>query len=328
MIAIVWNPGASGAADRSVEDLKRSLEGDGATVTAYTVTDEQNPCACARAAVAAGATTVIAAGGDGTVSAVASELVGRPVRLGVVPLGTSNSFAAAMGIDGGPDAMRASVQAGSERVIDLARVTCAGETRTMIMHCMIGIHANAIGETSSEAKQRWGVLAYLATAAQELSSLESFVAELTVNDRVIRCRAIDVAIANLAAAKTVLAHGPSAISPDDGLLDVTIVAGETIAGLIAAGVHLYRTARQGEAASRDDIGYLSCARVQVDTTPPQSVLVDGELVGKTPVTVEVIPGAIRVLAPPAGPGTDVPHGVKLGGLPELEIGPAGSGSRP
>ncbi|HVK73723.1 MAG TPA: diacylglycerol kinase family protein [Kofleriaceae bacterium] len=321
--AIVWNPGAGGAADLIVDDIAARVGGDGAPAAVYAITADRDPAACARAALADGADPIIAAGGDGTVSAVAGVLAGGPARLGVLPVGTSNSFAAALDLPAALEPAIATVRAGQERVVDVARVRCGDARRIMILHTVIGLHAAAVVGASREAKQRWGLLAYAASTARELGDLASFEVALEVNQREIRCRAIDVAVANLAPPRTVYAHGPARLAPDDGLIDVTIVAAETLTGAIAAGLHLYRSARQGTPATRDDIGFLSCARVRIATTPVREVLVDGERLGDTPVELDVWPGALRVLAPPPPPDDrDAARGVKLAGLPDLEIGPS------
>lgn len=74
-----------------------------------------------------------------------------------------------------------------------------------------------------------------------------------------------------------------------------------------------------ESTDLDDIGYVSTRAVRVETTPPQAVLVDGEAVGETPVTVEIVPGALTLVAPPAPAPADEPHAVKLAGLPGLSV---------
>ncbi|MBA3819093.1 MAG: NAD(+)/NADH kinase [Deltaproteobacteria bacterium] len=319
-IAVVWNGRAGSAAGLAIEDVTSRLRGDGGhEVTVFEVSEDRSPTVCTRDAVASGATVVVAAGGDGTVSSVASALVGGTTKLAVLPLGTANSFAAALGIPADLDEAIALVTSDQRCTIDAAMVRGPAGERAMILHCMIGIHADTVGETTTEAKQRWGVLAYAGSALRQLAKLEGFSVELQTTDHVIRCRAIAVGVANLAPPHCVLAHGPSHLLGDDGRVDVTIVAAETIAEAIATGIHLYRSAREGAPASRDNVGSFSTARVAITAEPTQRVLIDGEPFGDTPVTIETMPGALTVVAPPAavadGPMVEAP----LYGLPELEI---------
>ncbi|MBA3391302.1 MAG: NAD(+)/NADH kinase [Deltaproteobacteria bacterium] len=317
-IAVIWNARAGSAAGVTLDDVVQRLATIG-VVTVHEVTDDHGPDACARAAIASGAELVVAAGGDGTVSSVAAVLVGGTAKLGVLPLGTSNSFAAALAIPDDVGGALDMIAAGNQRVIDAAVVRTAVAERVMVLHCMIGFHAQAISGTSTEAKRRWGVLAYAGSAIRELATLTPFAVELETGGHVVRCRATAVAAANLAPVKTVLAHGASHLLGDDGKVDVTIVAAETIAEAIATGIHLYRSARDGEAATRDNVGSFSVARVAITAEPPQAVLVDGEPFGETPVTIETLPAALVVFAPPPEPADGPPVEASLIGLPELEI---------
>ncbi|HEU0031928.1 MAG TPA: YegS/Rv2252/BmrU family lipid kinase [Kofleriaceae bacterium] len=319
-IAIVWNARAGSATGVAAEEVvQRIVAATAARVTLVEVTDACDPRQCARDALAADVDVVVAAGGDGTVSSVAAALVGTPVRLGVLPLGTSNSFAAALGLPATLDEAIAVLAAGDARAIDVAIVEAAGRRATMILHCMLGIHAEAIESTSTESKQRWGVLAYAASTLRELATLEPFAVELDTGDHVVRCQAIAIAAANLAPTKTVLAHGPSHLLGDDGRVDVTIVAAETMAEAVATGVHLYRSALQGEPATRDNVGSFSAAHVTITATPPQRVLVDGEPFGETPVSITTVPRALTVVAPPPAHAEGPPVEAPLIGLPALEI---------
>src|SRR5574338_924711 len=127
--AIVWNARAGSAGDVEPEALRARLGND---VEVLEVSEQRSPAACARAALEDGAELVVAAGGDGTVSAVAAELVGRSARLGVLPLGTANSFAAALGIPADLDgALALLAERRDERPLDVAFVRGPAGEKTM-----------------------------------------------------------------------------------------------------------------------------------------------------------------------------------------------------
>ena len=319
-VALIWNGRAGSATDVDVDELKARVQA--AMSREVTIVDAgEDPRAAARGAIAAGARVLIAAGGDGTVSACATELIGKDIELGVLPVGTSNSFAAALEIAATLDEAIANLGRADRRVIDAAVVTRSGERRVMIMHCMVGVHAEAIEETPASAKRRWGALAYAATGLKKLASAAPFAVALQTAEHVVRCKAIAIAVANLAPLKTVLAHGPSHLLADDGRVDVTIVAADSIAEAIATGVHLYRSARDHEAASRDNVGSFSTPRVEITAEPAQRVLVDGEAFGETPVVVETLVRALTVIAPPPAVAEGDPVEAPLLGLPDLEVSP-------
>lgn len=317
---LVWNPRASRATAALLGEARAAL--DDASVCE--VGEDDDPTECVRRLLATRPDRIVAAGGDGTVSAVAAALVELGLgehgpALGVLPMGTSNSFSVALGIPADLHDALALLGSAPTRTIDVGVVEGASVTRTMILHCMIGIHADTIASASVESKQRWGVLAYVGSALRQLASLASFGVEISSDAHEIRCRSIGVGVANLAPPRAMLAQGPSHLVPDDGLLDTTIVAAESISEALATTWHLYRSALEGEPADRDNVGSLASARVSIRTDPPQQVLLDGEPFGETPVTITVVPRALRVIAPAVAVADTRPVDAPLEGLPELEI---------
>jgi len=316
--ALILNPAAGRGADADTlrEGLSARFE-----LTVHELAPGRDAGACTREALETGAEVVIAAGGDGTVSTVAGALVGSSAVLGVVPRGTSNSIAASLGI---PDDERGAVETisdGEVRTIDSARAN----GRTMLLHAGAGFHAAMIGDTERDAKQRWGVLAYVKEGLAKLASLEQFQVRIETEDHVVSCRAVNVMVANAAPAKTLLAQGPAEVVPDDGRLDITIVAASSLAEAVATGLHLLSTAAFQEPATRDNVGYLSGRRVVIETDPPQPLLIDGEPAGEGRLVVECLSKSVRVLVPAgavaeAAPPAAAPD-AKLEGLPDLEIDP-------
>ena len=100
------------------------------------------------------------------------------------------------------------------------------------------------------------------------------------------------------------------------MLDLTIVAPATPLVAIATAFELLSSTLRGEASQRDDVGYLRSNRFKVTTTPPQKVVVDGEIIGMTPIDVECISGGLTVFATQV---EEVQPVEKLEGLPNLKI---------
>lgn len=266
----------------------------------------------ARQAVERGAHTIIASGGDGTLSAVAAGVVGTNIPLGVISRGTANAFAAAMTI---PDTIEAACQTileGNTKVVDAAK--CNG--MPMVLLAGVGFEAEMVEKADREAKNRLGMLAYILAGIKQLQEFETFEAAIETDEKVITVTAGAVTIANAAPATSILAHGPAGIIYDDGLLDLTVVAPQTKAGAIASAYHLLQTALRGDAAERDDIGYLRARRIKVTADPPQKVVLDGEIVGTTPIEVECIPGGLTILVPAT---EEVEPSERLEGLPEVRV---------
>ncbi len=153
-----------------------------------------------------------------------------------------------------------------------------------------------------------------------MTGIEPFDVEIEVDDQIVKCRATNVMVANIAPAKTVLAQGPSVSSPEDGILEVTIVTATSLAEVVITGMHLFRTALKHECATRDNVGFLSARNVRITTSPPQPILIDGEEAGKGDLVVRCRPGSLRVRLPRDREVTSAnPHERKLTGLPDLEI---------
>ncbi len=245
------------------------------------------------AAVKEGASTIIVSGGDGTVSAAAKALVRTCIPIGVIARGTANAFAKALGI---PDTLEAACKTildGCTRVVDAA--ICNG--KPMVLLAGIGFGAETVEHADRAVKNRFGKLAYVLAGVQQLRQMEFFETRVETEDTVVTVKAAAVTVANAAPQTSILAQGPAAVIVDDGMLDITIVATDSVTRAIVAGFHLLKSALQGTAVERPDINYLRARFVKVTTEPPQKVVLDGELIGTTPVEIECIPGGLTILVP-------------------------------
>ncbi|HEY9845277.1 MAG TPA: YegS/Rv2252/BmrU family lipid kinase, partial [Candidatus Caenarcaniphilales bacterium] len=266
----------------------------------------------AREAVERGVELLIASGGDGTLSAVAEAVVGTGVPLGVISRGTANAFATALGIPATIEVACETILEGVTRVIDAA--SCNG--KPMVLLAGIGFEAEAVERADREAKNRFGMLAYVLAGVQSLRDMQSFETRIETEDKVITCQAAAVTIANAAPPTSVLAQGPAELLVDDGLLDITLVAPANSISAIAAAYTLLQSASSGTTTDRPDTGYLRARSIKVTTDPPQKVVLDGELIGYTPIEVECIPGGLTILVPDL---LKKAPAEKLEGLPGLQI---------
>lgn len=309
---LIFNPVAGqGDAEAELAQIRALLEPELELDICFT-TPEISAEQLAQQAIAKGTQRIIASGGDGTLSAVASVLVESNIALGIISRGTANAFAAALGIpDTIPEACQTILQ-GYTRTVDAARCN----DQTLLLLAGIGFEAETVEKADRESKHRFGLLAYILAGFQQLRELQSFDVVIETENRIIKTTAAAVTVANAAPPTSVLAQGPAAVIPDDGLLDLTIVAPTSRVGAIAATYHLLQTATAGNPVERDDIGYLRAKQFQISTDPPQKVAIDGELAGTTPVTISCLPAALRVYVPLA---VAVELEEKLEGLPNLLI---------
>ena len=290
---LIYNPVAGqNDPEQDLATIKRILEPEFELDIQFT-TEEIDGGELARRAVINKAEAVIASGGDGTVSAVAEALIESDIPLGIIARGTANAFANALEI---PDTLEAACQVivdGGTQTVDAGR--CNG--KPMILLAGIGFEAETVEDADRQTKNRFGMLAYVLSGLKQLKDFEKFSATIETDNKIIEVDANAITIANAAPPTSILAHGTAGVIYDDGLLDVTIIAPESRAGAIAISYHLLQTTNNDEAAERGDIGYLRTKRVKVTTDPAQKVVLDGEIIGKTPIEVECIPRGLTVFAP-------------------------------
>ncbi|MBE9046026.1 YegS/Rv2252/BmrU family lipid kinase [Pleurocapsales cyanobacterium LEGE 10410] len=292
---LIFNPVAGqGNAEQDLAAIKNILEPEFNLDIQFT-TKETNAGELASEAIKNQAEIIIASGGDGTVSAVAEALINTEIPLGAIARGTANAFANALDI---PDTIEAACKVivnGATKKVDVG--LCNG--KPMVLLAGIGFEAETVEDADRQTKNRLGMLAYVLSGLKQLSEFDKFETTIETEDKVITVEANAITIANAAPPTSVLAQGTAGVIYDDGLLDVTIIAPQSRASAIAISYHLLQTASNDEAAQRDDVGYLRTKWVKVTTDPPQKVVLDGEIIGKTPIEVKCIPGGLTVFTPVA-----------------------------
>jgi YegS/Rv2252/BmrU family lipid kinase len=237
---------------------------------------------------------VFALGGDGTVMEIAGALSGGRTPVGILPGGTGNLLARALGI---PLSVRTAVSAlldGEELLIDLGRFDSG---RRFAMAAGVGIDAAMVAETPSWLKRRLGVLAYTMmgtrAAVRSVLSREFFLARVVIDGTAHERRAAAVMVANFGAVLgRRITLGPG-IRTDDGLLDVCVFSPHTLRDAFRIMNRLLR----GDFASDPCMLYLRGRDIRIETTPALPWQADGELMGTTPFHVVVEPLAARLLVP-------------------------------
>ena len=140
-VAVILNPRAGHGADEERQaEIVALFAAHGRQATVFVPAQGQDIGQCARAAVSAGCRLLVAAGGDGTVNAVASAVVGREIPLGVLPVGTLNHFAKDLGIPLDlPDAVGVAAQ-GALRKVDVGEVN----GRYFLNNSSIGVYPRIV----------------------------------------------------------------------------------------------------------------------------------------------------------------------------------------
>jgi len=295
MVAFVVNRTLLHDPRRFVERCRAAADNRGLAPWFGPADAAQDSLALARFAVAAGASLVFAAGGDGTVRACAEALAGSGVPMAIVPLGTANLTARALGVPARPDRAIEAGFGGRDRAIDLGhltRVEGAGGTWFAAM-AGIGLDAAVVAAAGAQLKQRFGWAAYAAAGMRKLTTPSHEFTVRLDDDEPLRRRARSVVVANAGLLPGGFTLLPGA-SLDDGLLDVGILAPSGAWDWIRlAGRLLARDRRQDRALQR-----LQARRVQVSADGVLPRQVDGEIVppGRA-LSVSVCPRALVVRLP-------------------------------
>ncbi len=234
---------------------------------------------------------VIAAGGDGTVSAAAGAIADTEIQLGVLPTGTANVFALELGI---PEELEKALEIILEepkvRTVDIMDV---GE-RCCVLNVGVGVSASLMGDTEREQKRRLGFLAYVLTGIKKLAGYQPhhFTLHLDGHRHVIG--ASEVMIANSAAIGTPALRLQDGIRMDDGRLEVCVLQTKNL--LDYAGIALRILFRQQRDASTMKCFHIR-EEARIDARERLQVQGDGDVIGHTPVTVRLLPRALKVLVP-------------------------------
>lgn len=310
--SLIFNPIAGQGDPEQDLALIKSLLSEHIDLDIIITTADCEPGELAKAAIDRGAALIIASGGDGTLSAVAAALMGTSIPLGVISRGTANAFANALDLPTTiPEACTA-ILTDHTKVVDMA--LCNG--LPMVLLAGIGFEADTVNLADREAKKRLGMMAYILAGLTQLSNLEQFEAQIETDDKIITVSAAAITIANAAPATSILAQGAAAVVFDDGMLDLTIVAPKTALGAIATSYDLLSSTLRGESSQREDVGFLRAKHFKVTTTPPQKVVLDGEIIGTTPIDIQCLPNGLTIFSPQ----TEEPQvAEKLEGLPNLTI---------
>ncbi len=294
---LIFNPIAGqGNAEQDL-DLIRQLLGPHLHLKVCQTTLDTDSAQLARDAIAAGADIIIASGGDGTVSSVAGELISTGIPLGIIPRGTANAFSVALGIPQFLPIRNACqvILSGKTRTVDAAR--CNGFP--MILLAGVGYEAETVERASRDLKDRWGAMAYLMAGWQLLDESGLFEAVIEAEGETYQLQAHAITVANAAPPTSVLAQGAGEVIMDDGLLDVTIATAETKLQAIATMLRMLGAAlvKAGGLQQQKNVIHGRTRRIKITTDPPQKVVVDGEIIGTTPIEVECIPDGLTVLVP-------------------------------
>ena len=301
MTMLVLNGKSAGEA--SVRDTVMTMRDAGMPLAVRVTWEGGDAERYVREAVEAGAQTVIAGGGDGTLSEVAEALAHFDAgadelpTLGLLPLGTADDFATATCIPEEPAAALQLVRGTSPHPIDLLRIQHDGSDHWCANLASGGFGTEVTVETDETLKSMLGGLAYVITGLGKLGNIEPQRARFTGPDFEWEGEFIALGIGNGRQAGGGQVLCPDALL-DDGLLDLTVIPpleGEVMSTLGAVLVDGAEAALDRVAVRRQ------LPWVEIRPMKPLTLNLDGEPVESTAFRIECVPKRVRMHVP-AGSG--------------------------
>jgi len=293
LFALLLNPEAQrGRHSRLWPALTAALAAGGNEVRPLVGRNPQHAEDLAHAAVAEGVDALIAAGGDGTLAGALQAAATTDTPLGIVPLGTGNDNARMLGITSPVHAVRC-IRAMQPRSVDVGRIDDdAGARRYFLSVAAIG-YDSQVGERMRGQTWPRGQTQYLLSAIAELRNLGTPDFTLTLDGQRLAGPTVMAAVGNGAYYGGGMKVCPNA-KMDDGLLHLTWVHAISRSRLLGMTPDLYR----GTHVKRHYVTQLTGRQLRVEAAG-QVAYAEGDRVADLPVTLRVLPGALRVLAPAA-----------------------------
>ena len=301
-VRVIWNAQAGQKAGiltnrTSRDELTALLAEHGLADEICESTSPDDAAALAAEAVQAGCDLVVAAGGDGTVGTVATQLLGTETALGVLPLGSIMNIARSLGVPLELPAAVEVLRTGEIRKIDVGQANDRPffETGSVGMNAAIFREAQRFegGDWLSIARTVWVAFRYRPARIA-----------LRLDDRRVRTRALMVTVSNGPYTGAAMTVAPGA-RLDDGKFDVRVFRRFSKLQLLR---HLASIAF-GRRRYAPEIATYRSKRVRIESAHPLPCRADSEDLGTTPVEFVTLPGALRAVVPvpeDRAPGAGLP----------------------
>lgn len=231
---------------------------------------------------------IILGGGDGTLSFALDAVLASGRPLGILPMGNANDLARTLGVPNDMDAACAIIARGRLKRIDGGWINGTHFFNVASM----GLSARIARRLTRDRKLRWGVLAYVGSAWEAMHEQRSFIARITCDGETTEVRTMQVAVGNgryYGGGMTIV--DDAAI--DDGRLDLYALPRVRGWRLLV----FVPILRWGLHRPVESILSLHGREIEIETSRPLAVNVDGEVRAQTPARMRVVPAALPVFVP-------------------------------
>jgi len=324
---LIYNPyGGQVVIRHELDNVVAFLNRYGWAVTLRETSKPLEATELARHAVNRGARVVIAAGGDGTINEVANGLVHTDAALGVLPVGTTNSWALQMGIPAlnpmlpGAQAVKL-IAALEERIarplpanyyrkvlLDAARVLVEGQTvavdmgelsgRHFLMWAGMGFDAAIAQSIPLKEKRALGSWAYVLPTIESAYRYSGTDVCLNLDGKVVDVSTPLIVVSNIQLYGGVMAIGAKACV-NDARLDVCIFKGGGFLTFVQQAMKVLSHRHLQD----PKVEYYQCREIVVESARSLPVHIDGEPFTMTPVAIHTVPSSLKVIVPKIVPAS-------------------------
>lgn len=304
MLHVIVNPTAgNGRAGKTWPEINNALAAHGFETLAHFTTRPGEATEIARRLANNGAGTIVAVGGDGTLNEVVNGLMehGLPVnpeiRLALMPAGTGKDFCRTLGVQTIEKALHA-IDSDVTARIDVGRIRFveqrSGDTieRYFVNCADAGLGAEAAAKINASTKRFGAITTYLTGAVRAIAAFSFRDATFTVDGQEIFSGSSGMAV--FANGSTF--GGGMRVAPDaslcDGLLEIFVLQDVGKRALLTS---LLPRVYGGKHVGRPGVLYMQGKTASVSSSVEMLLEVDGEQIGRAPLEVDLIPGALRVI---------------------------------
>lgn len=291
-VAILNACAGNGCSAGFAKDLAARFQAHGLSVRVALAASGDEVIALARRAVSDGVPIVVAGGGDGTLNAVASALVGSPVALGILPLGTLNHFAKDLGIPLDLEGAIRTIAEGCSVQVDTGEMN----GRLFLNNCSIGLYPSVVRDRERQQRRlgrgKW--LAFFWAAVAVLRRYPFLDVTISLGGEDYQRRTPFIFIGNNDYSMDGFSLGARQ-RLDAGRLSLYVVQRTGRLGLLALAVR----ALFGRLKQAKDFDVLNAQKIQIHTRHKQiQVATDGEVSRMhSPLSCHIRPAALKVMVP-------------------------------
>ncbi len=312
-VKLIANPGAGDVLKNAskLEEVSAYLIQAGVDLDVALAKPKRKAVPIAEKAAKQGFDVVIAMGGDGTIGAVIRGIAGTKTRLGIIPAGHSNDLAASLGIPTDLKEACDLIVSGNTRKVDLGLINTKDRKNFYFNQvAAVGLTATLYPKVSKVPNGRYaGIIEAVKTIFNYHAKP---IVRLTLDgESKVEIETMLVTIVNTPVTGIRNLVAPRA-SMDDGLLDIAVYPGFSKAELIN---YFLRTLNVNEVPD-GRIQRYRARKIKIKTIPDLDISGEGIIVGRGKATIEVLPKALRVIAPEVGTGAEKPQPEIAKELPE------------